>query len=318
MRQFSIPYNNDIHLLEKLVDEFPEYKQSCSEIFFASPKTILRTGRALPQDINYEEEVYDLIKTAKKHNILTNLLFNASCNGVKLNSQDAINQVIRYLYKFKEEHNIDIVTVSDYILARDIKKAIPEILLECSSIAAIEDPVHAEYWADIGTDIIVISPTFNKNIESIKRLRKQLGNVSLKLMVNQDCLPSCPMRRGHNNMQSHGDDGEMMQKLCESILDNNPWLWYSSTFIPPKYLDYYDDYVDSYKLVDRKYPTDKIIKAFGAYCGDHRYQKKADKWNQRIPEEVFQKVIHCEKYCKQCNFCFNYYQSMDNKDIYVR
>ena len=57
------------------------------------------------------------------------------------------------------------VTISNFLLAKEVKKRIPNVILECSSVAYVDSIQKAQQWADIGCNIMVIPPDKNKNIE---------------------------------------------------------------------------------------------------------------------------------------------------------
>lgn len=303
MRKFSIPYNNDTGLLEELVKEFPEHKDQCTEVYFAIPNQFAGTGRVIGQEDRYEAHVMNILRKAHEQDIESNLLINSGCLGLRMSTPDFTDTILHYIQSLRDSAGLDIVTVADYLLAREIKRTFPELKIECSSIAYVDSIEKAKYWEEIGCDIMVIPPVLNKNLRLIRQLRQHLPTVHLKLVLNQTCLHGCPMWQGHHNLRSHGEEGQQYWDACKNFFAEKPWLLYSSSFIPPRYLDYYDEYIDIYKLVDRKHSTGEILQSFGAYCGDRNYEEKFDELNKRIPEEVFAKVVHCSKNCSDCGYC---------------
>ncbi len=313
LRFFSIPYNHDRLLVDTLLNEFPHFSHALYEIFFPIPNRISSTGRTLKQNDDYDNEVMDLIKKAKEHNIISNILINPGCFGTSLLSSDFFVRIIEYLRFHNAEYGLGAVTVSDYILGREIKRAIPKIELECSSVAYVDTIQKAKYWEDIGCDILVIPPDLNKNIRFIENLSSHLPNLKLKMIVNQACIPQCPMKIAHNNLEGHNNDGQIYIDICEDIYRQKPWLFYSSSFIPPKRLKDYDDCISIYKLVDRKLPTNKILRLIGAYCTDERYREKIDKWNSKIPDSVYEAIYQCDRNCGVCNLCEKVYKESNKK-----
>lgn len=307
MRKFSIPYNNDIELLNRLADNFGKLDE-CGEIYFAIPQKYVSTGRTLEQSEQYELEVEILLEKCNKYKVESNILLNAGCLQTKMRDYLFAEKCVEYLKKLHNEYDLTSVTVADYLLAKYIKENAPTLKVECSSVAYVDSLQKAKMWAEIGTDILVIPPDYNKSIKFISSIKEAYKDMEIKLLVNQDCIPGCPMRQFHNTIQSHGNDGPIYLKTCGNYMKEHPWLFYSSTYIPPKYLSYYDEYVDIYKIVDRKKPTEKIIKAYGSYSGHDKFKEKAEEWNRRIPEYVFEKVILCEKKCNQCGFCKREYE----------
>lgn len=303
MRKFSIPYNNDPFLLDKLINEFPDCKTQCREIYFAIPNKFAGTGRVINQGDNYEHDIIHLLKKVHDHNIESNLLINSGCFGLHMANLEFAHDIIHYIHYLKESTGLDIVTVSDYCLAMEIKRAFPEVKLECSSIAYVDSVEKAKYWEELGCDILVIPPVLNKNLRVISQIHEYLPDVRLKLVINQTCLHGCPMWHSHHNLRGHGNEGELYSVVCQKLFEEKPWLLYSSSFIPPKYMDYYDEFIDIYKLVDRRHTTTEILQSFGAYSENRNYKEKIDELNKSIPEEVFAKVVHCNKNCSNCGFC---------------
>lgn len=307
-RYFSIPYNNDLNLLECLHEEFGDLEE-CKEIYFAIPLKYSNTGRALEQTEKYEKQVITLLKQCASYHVEGNMLLNSACLETKMKDYSFAQRCLAYIKSLHEEYVLSSITVSDFLLAKYMKEKLPSIKIECSSVAYVDSVQKAKMWDDIGVDIIVIPPDCNKNLSLISSMKKTLKHAELKLLVNQDCIPFCPMRQFHNTIQTHGNDGAMYLETCSRYMKEHPWVFYSSTYIPPKYLQHYDEYISLYKLVDRKKSTEKIIKAYGSYTGKDKYQEKADEWNERIPEEVFEKVIRCNKHCEECGFCKAKYES---------
>ena len=85
-----------------------------------------------------------------------------------------------------------------------------------------------------GCTVIVIHPDKNKDIEFIQRLKDNYPHVKLKMILNEICLPNCPMRQGHSNLEGHGNWGDLYRRECTDILKSKPWLLYSSSYITPK------------------------------------------------------------------------------------
>lgn len=305
-RYFSIPYNNDLDLLDRMYDEFGDLDE-CKEIYFAIPLKYSNTGRALNQNAEYEKQIIELLSKCNIYNVEGNMLLNSGCLDVRMKDYTFAQKCVEYIKELHDAHGLSSITVSDFLLAKYIKEKFPAIKIECSSVAYVDSVQKAKMWDDIGVDMLVIPPDYNKNLPLISAIKKSLKHAEIKLLANQDCIPSCPMRQFHNTIQSHGNDGAMYLETCSRYMKEHPWLFYSSTYIPPRYLEYYDECVDLYKIVDRKNTTEKIIKAYGCYTEKKAFSEKANSWNARIPEAVFKKVISCTKHCEECGFCRKMY-----------
>lgn len=307
-RQFAIPYNNDRDLLTKLVNIFPESVDYIHELYFPIPYKYGKTGRVNSHPDDYEKQVIKLIEETHKYGMLSNILLNAGCIADFLLSKGWIEELTDYLKYLKNDYGLDIITVSDYGLARVIKESVPGLKIECSSISYVDYSSRAGNWANVA-DIIVVPHDLTKDIDKIKMIRNAVGDTELKIMINHRCAHGCPMFISHNNIEGHGDAGEFYLNICMKYRAEHPWYIYSAGYIPPRELDLYDEYIDTYKIVDRTVSTENIIRSFGGYTFDSRYIEKTEKMNNTVPSEVYKKVLACDFNCQKCNYCEQYYKS---------
>lgn len=304
----ALPYNGDIQLLGRLGNELPAAMEHVVEIFLPPPKSVLGSGRVVPQGEHYPEEVRNVIADAGSRGIVSNVLMNAGCLGTLLNEPTRLSHLYAYLESLHGLGPIR-VTVSDFVLAMRIKEALPKTDLECSVTADVDTISAATYWFDIGCRMIAIPPRRNKDMAFICELRRSFPEVRLKMIVNTTCLPSCPMERGHTNLQGHDDDNACYLRACSEIYRTQPWLFYSGPFIPPEMLCRYDGLIDIWKILDRTDSTGKIMEALGVYTGCPQYLKTRAKWNDWIPQQVFDRVTGCDRNCARCEYCRSIYES---------
>lgn len=312
----SIPYNGDDGLIHKIAKQ--NLIEHCEQIYVPMPDKLIKSCRVIKQSDNYEDEIINLIESSKKFNIRVNLLLNPGCLNTLMSNKNSIIPIIDYLKFLCDNYSLDSITIADFLLAKMIKEAIPKLKIEASCMANIKDLRIAKYWVDLGADVIVIHPDKNKDFKYIRDLAQYFPNIKLKMIVNELCVPNCPMRQGHSNIEGHGYSGESYHEACTSIFKNEPWLFYSSAFIPPKYLYLYDKLIDIYKIVDRLSTTEKIIEAIAVYSNDKRYQAIKEDWDNRIPESVFHKVINCNRICNKCDFCKDFFENKSTVQFYPR
>lgn len=312
MRLFSIPYNGDINLLDRLFETFPNSLNQIRDIYFAPPKEIISSGRFLKKHSSFSE-IETLLSKCEQFHVQANLVLNPSC----IVEVDKYNEIIRKIDDYIEsiQDKIQRITLADYRIAMHINKRFPQLQLECSVNAYINTNSKVQHWVDIGCEVIVVHPDFNKNINYIKNLKNFFPELELKLIVNEDCLPGCPLRTAHNNAQAHGVDTKDFYNTCQQIYLKKPWLFYKSPFIPPKCLCFYDEFISTYKLVDRSMPTDSILKVVGVYLDDPRYNMKVEMFNNRIPLGHFKNILECDKNCFECDICKKiYYKDRKSRD----
>ena len=74
----------------------------------------------------------------------------------------------------------------------------------------------------------------NKNFTFLKNIKRKYPNIKIELMVNEGCLPGCPIRTAHNIF------------ITEKILNNVPDFLFTSNFFLQKCSKFLDNDIFSY------------------------------------------------------------------------
>ena len=102
----------------------------------------------------------------------------------------------------------------------------------------------------------------NKNIRFLKNIRKRFPDIKLELMVNEGCIPNCPIRTSHN-IYITGIEKELIStsifesqfylKNCSKILNRNfNWYLCNANIIYPWEIEEYSKIgINNFKLVGR-------------------------------------------------------------------
>lgn len=114
-------------------------------------------------------------------------------------------------------------------------------------------------------DRIVLFYWFNRHLDALKELPKKYNYV---LMCNNDCYYDCKWHDAHWFAQGEDmhDYAEKIKGVCEQCRKMARNELKNSAIIEPENLVYFDDYVAGYKLVDRLWPTDRILEALRYYA----------------------------------------------------
>ena len=116
----------------------------------------------------------------------------------------------------------------------------------------------------------------NKNFRLLKNLRTLFPQVKLELMVNEGCLPACPLRVIHNSRSNSTGDNETLNYCyscafymdkCSSLQNKNLAFYLSNNNIiyPFEIEEYSKIGINNFKLVGRNNPEFKDGKYFEYY-----------------------------------------------------
>lgn len=219
-------------------------------------------------------------KTASKHIALIhkygykfNYLLNTSC----MNNEEFTRRGQYKMQKFMEwllRNEIDSVTVTIPYLARWIKKNYSTLKIKASIIANISAVEKAKYWQELGVDSITLGLDCNRDFKLLESIAKNI-KCEIVLMVNLACLRNCPFSQYHYVLGSHASQSTHKLKgfyidycmiFCSYLRLLDPAQIIRSCWIRPEDLSYYENIgINSFKIVGRILPTDKIVKIVKAY-----------------------------------------------------
>ncbi len=327
--KLSIPYNYDLNLVYEIAKRRPK---NIDELYLPADQSVVGSGRPHKQPNDYDKQVPVIIDLMHKHGIKVNMLINGQCEGLAFYEERNLKRLLEYIRFFRNEFGLDSITVIDAIHLEDIKNYIPDIELHSAVNLMVNTVQKARYLKALGADVITIDKDINKDIGMIKKIKEATG-LSLKMLVNDSCLPDCVYRIQHANAVGHvgclnyeeyeefGKDINLVFiRQCGKLYKESPWLFFKSSFIRPDDIKYYEGIVDSIKIVDRMGSTGEILNIIDAYSkdtysgdlldlvfvGKAALRKKGITiLNGMMPEDFFAKITSCSKDCMECNYCRN-------------
>ena len=198
--KFSVPYNDDPRVLEKIFGLKALGGNFIHEVYLAGPQKYSGSGRITDElDLN---QFLGIVDTIHEQGIRVNLVLNSTCEGTAWYSHEVINTKLDYLQLVHEKHGVEAVTIANPIFIRQVRKRLPTIEICASVLADIDCVQRAIIYAKAGANVITPDVNINRDLELLSEI-KEATNVELKLMVNEGCMYKCPFRKFHFNYVSH-------------------------------------------------------------------------------------------------------------------
>jgi collagenase-like PrtC family protease len=320
--EFSVPYNNDIETLDKVLELKRFNRNSIREIYLSGPQKYSGSGRAMGKtELNQFLEVVEKIH---KHGVRVNLVLNPTCEGSDWYCSDSMTAKIDYLQRLHEEHGVEAVTIANPIYVKAVRKHLPNIEICASVLSDIDCIQRALVYARAGANVITPDVNINRNLELLKEIKKVTG-AELRLMVNEGCLHKCPFRKFHFNYMSHmSKEGLREQEVflphCHQIIKEDLSQILKSCWIRPEDITKYSEIAQFFKVVGRELPKSKVVRAVTAYMEESwegdlldivssslgSFALKSGFYldNKIIGEcGFFERVTACKQDCNNCSYC---------------
>ena len=217
-------------------------------------------------------------------------------------------EILDALRRLAGEFGVRRVTVSNLSLARRIKEDLPGFGVAASVLMGISSPAQA-LMAGGWVDAIAPDTRLARDLAGLRRLREAFAG-EIRLLVNEACLPGCPLRTQHFYEMAYG--GAQPHSLCASILEERPWLRLTGGWILPRHLPLYAGVYDTLKLAGRvtlRNP-ERYLAVLQAYVQGGAILPRDIGGGPASPlagldvsDEWFEMVLHCDKRCATCPAC---------------
>lgn len=171
---------------------------------------------------------------------------------------------------------VNALTVTNPFLLQIIKKYYDCFTVRISTFACVDSFEKARYWEEMGADYICVDfVKINRDFKTLKYMVENLKKAKIELLMTNSCLKNCPYIHTHTSALSHASNA--MNKEKEWYAD---WCLYScqeyelkhleeyikSPWIRPEDVKEYEDIgVEHFKITERDFPTDELIKRVKAY-----------------------------------------------------
>jgi collagenase-like PrtC family protease len=304
--RISAPYNHDPDYVAQVLDP---WKACIGEVYLPVHEVFCHTGRPWtgPHDPDaYDEQVAKLARACRRLRIPLNFVAN------QVGSPHRTTLLGREILRLHRAHPGSRFTLSDFELAVGLHRREPKLELQPSTVAHVGDPVTAWYWkSEVGSRGITLHRAANKRLDAIRAIRK-LG-LTVRVVVNDKCLPDCPTERNHGTQIRLYDEvrhawpepgafsGYVGCRRCSLALKHRQFWLVAIKDILPGHLRHLVGLVDLIKLSGRGTPTPSIVASI------ERYAAMKDLTNDgpfyREPPEAWKRITTCDRACAACGWC---------------
>lgn len=246
-----LPTNWDPALLKRIAPFKPAYIYGS-----LTTEPTLRSSVVLPEVT--EREIASHIQQAKERGTQFVYVMNATCLGNKEFSEEGRWELLQRLEWLREVGAAAVVTANPYIMEL-LKENFPDLEMQVSVLACVNDPRKARFFRDLGASVIHLDPQMNRDFRRLKAVR-QAVDCRLSVVVNEGCLFSCPIREYHANMISHSLESirdryyvDYCYYKCSLKRGTDPAEYLRSPWIRPEDLEVYQAMgIDYFKIAGRE------------------------------------------------------------------
>ena len=311
--KLSLPFNHDPDWVDCIVTDYAPYVESVYAPLPPSVHPTLYNWRGGDPD-RYEDTFLALKERLGGAGIMTNIVLNAD-------APDPLH--FDPLFAFLEKH-LDTrwmsATVNNVILARELRRRWPELQLYSSVTSDVSSINEASFWRwEAGVNGVTAAQILTKKTGMLKRIRAM--GLSVRLVVNNGCLPACPFRHQHwtivygsafdRNMATKSLDE--IRTNCTAVRRNAMWLLWQSQIVPAD-LPRYTGIMDIVKIEGRSRLTPNLIELADAYIAMESRQHPD--YGYIEPPEALERLNTCDRNCQECRWCPEIFAQL-NPDLHA-
>ena len=301
---WAAPYvDQPLEFWQGLARDFAGYIQ---EVYLPLPGLSLGSGRP-PQPASHLEEF--LVQAPLPHGVLVNPAV------LPLPIEEAAPLVIQAMKEHTSRHACAGVTVSNLLLARRLREALPDLRITASCLMEVHLPSQALLLNGV-CDALVPSNRIMRHLPALAELKDAFTG-QMRLLVNEACLPGCLLRAQHFAEMNSGLANP--RSLCAELLDEQPWLRLTGAWVLPQHLHLFTGLYDQLKLAGRVTLKDpaRYRQVLGAYVWGRPLMPHEIGGGPASPlepleitEEFYAYTLRCGHACHTCDRCREYAQGM--------
>jgi hypothetical protein len=301
-KQWAIPYIDQP--LSFWQEVHRRFGSAIREVYLPLPRNLLASGRP--------EQGSEHLEDFLRH---TPMPVAVLLNPVVLPQPVAqmAPQLIEALERLRSFTRLNGVTVADCTLARILKEHLPDLALTASVLMDVAQPHQANQLRGL-CDALVPASRIMRHYAALRALRRAFAG-TLRLMVNEGCLPDCLMRTQH--FFEMGYAAETPLSLCGKLVAEQPWMRLTSSWVLPQHLHLFDDLADEFKLAGRAtlQRPEQYLEVLDAYVNRRPLTPDVIGGGPasvatplKIGESYYRTTLHCDKQCHVCPICRDYYR----------
>lgn len=213
------------------------------------------------------------VALARNAGINFNYLLNGACTANKEQNKQWKDNFIRFILYLKSI-GVNAFTITNPFILRLVKNIFPQSICRVSTFACVDSLEKALYWENIGADIICVDfTTVNRNFYILRSMVQGLKKSKIELLVTNSCIKNCPYIHTHVNCIAHASDNNNSDDYidwclfeCQYKELTNLEEYIKSPWIRPEDIKYYEDIgIEHFKITERDFPTDALLKRLNAY-----------------------------------------------------
>ena len=298
--KFSLPFNHDPAWVDCIVNAYAPFVESVYAPLPPRVHPTLYNWRGGDPG-HYEDIFLALTERLAGKGIMTNMVLNAD-------TPDPLN--FEPLFAFLEKH-LDTrwmsATVNNVILARELRRRYGDLKLYSSVTSDISSINEASFWRwEAGVDGITAAQILTKKTAMLQRIRS-LG-LSVRLVVNNGCLPACPFRHQHWTLVYGASFDRAMadrrlhevRENCTAVRRNAMYILWQSQVVPAD-LPRYKNIIDVVKIEGRSRTTDNLVQIVDAYLAME--SRRHPDYDYFEPPETLDRLADCDRTCQTCGWC---------------
>ena len=320
---------------KSFVEKIIECKEHIDEVYFSWGD--FPNGRNA--QINSEEysqfevaaETEKDLERLYKEGLRFNILFNGGCYGEYALARSLFERIGDTVDYLAGKYRVVSVTTTSPVIAKFIKSNFPVMDVRASVNMAIGSIEGIDYVSEL-FDSFYLKRELNRNLGEIKKISDYCRETGKKLhmLANSGCLNNCSVHTFHDNLVSHEKGSSEMDNafefvgMCHEYVSNpknRAALVRNTNFVRPEDMHLYEGYFTSAKLATRVSPNPTAI--LGAYVRGSFIGAVTDLLepshtgklypyiidNSRFPEDFAERVMTCDKNCRECGYCDKVYEN---------
>lgn len=273
--KLSVATNFDDELIDKLKD-YPVY-----EVYGKLQQDYVGGGRPSNTLKNVDKIILERhVKKVRENNIKFNYLLNGACLANKEQNEEWQQNVRKFL-DYLKEIGVNALTVTNPFLLQIVKKYYDCFTVRISTFACIDSFEKAKFWEEMGADYICVDfVKINRDFKTLKYMVDNLKKAKIEILTTNSCLKNCPYIHTHTAALSHASNSMSEEKAnyadwclyeCQEYELRHLEEYIKSPWIRPEDVKEYENIgIEHFKITERDFPTDELVKRVKAYS-ERRY-----------------------------------------------
>lgn len=268
--KLSVATNFDDKLIEKL-KEYPVY-----EVYGKLQEDFIGGGRPSNTLQSIDKlRLEEHVKKVRNANIKFNYLLNGACLANNEQDSEWQENLINFL-DYLKNIGVNALTVTNPFILQLVKKYYTCFSVRISTFACVDNYEKAKFWEEMGADYICVDfVKINRDFKCLKYMVENLKKAKIELLMTNSCLKNCPYIHTHTASLAHASNKSESQNKyidwclhsCQEYELKHLEEYIKSPWIRPEDMkEYIDIGVEHFKITERGFPTDEILKRVDAYC----------------------------------------------------